>query len=103
MEDHTHLSAPLTVSSVAGRVAGLTAFLRFKGTLPHAGWHLSGEAALTTSGILLSLRTRQRPGVFDQTPQPVVQEFSLGQLRPGERAYRVLCDGILVAEGKLLL
>lgn len=103
MEDHTRLAAPLSVSSVSGRVAGLTAFLRFKGTLPHPGWHLSGEAALTTSGILLSLRTRQRPGVFPQVLQPVMQEFSLGQLRPGERAYRVTCDGVTVAEGKLVL
>ena len=81
----------------------MTAFLRFKGTLPHAGWHLSGEAALTTSGVLLSLRTGQRPGEFEPVPQPVMQEFSLGQLRPGERAYRVTCDGVLVAEGKVTL
>lgn len=103
MDDHVRLGAPLTVTTISGRVAGLNAFLRLKGSLPHPGWNMSGEAALTTSGILLTLRTRQRQGIFPQVQQPVMQEFALGQLRPGERAYRVTCDGMLVAEGKLTL
>jgi len=103
MEDHIRLSAPLTITAITSRVAGLNAYLRLKGSLPHAGWNMSGEAALTTSGIRLSVRTSQRQGVFPDERQPVMHEFSLGQLRPGERAYRVTCDGVTVAEGRLTI
>ena len=102
MTTQTLLNTPLTITSIHCRSVGLVSCVLIKGTLRDPGWSVSGEAALTTSGVLVSLRTRQRPGVFPDTPQPLMLEYALGQLRPGERAYRVLCDGALLADGKLM-
>ncbi|WP_444452729.1 hypothetical protein ACTTAI_17220 [Rhodobacter capsulatus] len=101
MNTQATLKTPLTIKSVSTRSAGLVTFIRLKGVLPDAGWSIVGEAALTTSGVLLSLRTRQRAGIFTTVEQPITVEYSLGQLRPGERPYRVTCDGLLLAEGVL--
>ncbi|ADE86848.1 hypothetical protein [Rhodobacter capsulatus] len=102
MDTQTTLNAPLTLTSLTTRSIGLVSFIRLKGYLPNAGWNVTGEAALTTSGVLVSLRTRQRPGEFPDVAQPLMLEYALGQLRPGERPYRVTCDGAQLAEGRLM-
>ncbi len=102
MTTQTTLNLPLTLTALTTRSVGLVSFIRLKGHLPDAGWTVTGEAALTTSGVLLSLRTRRRPGTFPEAAQPLALEYALGQLRPGERPYRVTCDGALLAEGRLM-
>ena len=102
MTTQTTLNGPLTLTALNNRNVGLVSFIRLKGYLPDAGWIVTGEAALTTSGVLVSLRTRRRPGTFPEAAQPLAIEYALGQLHPGERAYRVICDGASLATGRMM-